>query len=46
MNTLDLSVYWQPEQEEEGDLYRRAGAGGGGLNLVMVNAPQAVTIAV
>jgi hypothetical protein len=45
MNTLDLSVYWQPEQEEEGDLYRRAGAGGG-VNLVMVNAPQAVTIAV
>jgi hypothetical protein len=44
MNTLDLSVYWQPEQEEEGDLYRRAVVGG--VNLVMVNAPQAVTIAV
>jgi hypothetical protein len=40
-----LSVNWQSEQEEEGDLYRRAGARGMNLD-VMVNAPQEVTVAV
>jgi hypothetical protein len=39
-------VNWQPEQEEEGALYRRA-AGAEGMNLdVTVNTPQVVTVAV
>jgi hypothetical protein len=42
-------VIWQPEQEEEGDLYRRASTcgGWGGVNQdVMINAPHVVMVAV